>query len=313
MQNTVDQIPVQRPSLIAELQAFLKGLPNLGLFLAVVAIWVALFHFVGNSVFGYIDTPSLLTWLAAVYRGSEDDAHGALVPIVVLILLWWKHEELEAIPKKIWWPALALVSLALLIHVAGYLIQQTRVSAAALFFGIYALTGLVWGPEWLKRTFFPMFLFVFCIPVSSVSDALTMPLRMIVSKVAVAIAHGPLGIDVIREGSMIFDPRHTFQYDVAAPCSGMRSLVALLAISTIYGFLTFKMSWKTFLLILSAVPFAVTANVARVTTVIIAGEAFGQQAGAFIEQKLGFLTFAVAIGGMVLLSYVLRRVSPKHA
>jgi len=57
----------------------------------------------------------------------------------------------------------------------------------------------------------------------------------------------------------------------------------------------------------------VTANVARVTTVIIAGEAFGQQAGAFIEQKLGFLTFAVAIGGMVLLSYVLRRVSPKHA
>jgi len=314
MQNpAVENITMPRTSLISEVQAFCGALPNAGLFLALLAVWIALFHFVGNSVFGYIDTPSLLTWLYAVYRGSEDDSHGALVPIVILILLWWKRGELESIPKKLWWPGLALVLFALLLHVAGYVIQQTRVSAAALSFGIYAMTGLVWGPLWLKRTFFPMFLFVFCIPISSVSDFITMPLRMIVSKISVAIAHGPLGIDVIREGSMIFDPRHTFQYDVAAPCSGMRSLVALLAISTVYGFLTFKANWKRGLLILSALPFAVAANVVRVTTVIVAGEAFGQQAGAFIEQKLGFLTFAVAIGGMLFLGYVLRRGGPKPA
>ncbi|MDB6038577.1 MAG: exosortase [Verrucomicrobiales bacterium] len=307
MQNiAAESAPAQRPSLIAEVRAFCQTLPNGWLYLALLAVWVTLFHVVGNSVFGYIDTPSLFQWLIACYRGSDDDSHGALVPIVILVLLWWKHNELQLIPKRTWWPALGLVILALFIHVVGYLIQQTRISAVGFFFGVYALTGLVWGPIWLKRTFFPMFLLAFSIPVSSITDPVTFPLRMLVSKVAVAVAHGPLGIDVIREGSLIFDPKHTFQYDVAAPCSGMRSLMALLAISTIYSFLTFKSNWKRLLLVASAVPFAVAANVVRVTSVIVAGEAFGQQAGAFIEQKLGFLTFGVAIGGMILLGYLLR-------
>ncbi len=149
MQNpAIESIPVPRPSLISEVQAFWGNLPNAPLFLALLAVRITLFHFVGNSVFGYIDTPSLWSWLYAVYRGSEDDSHGALVPIAILVLLWWKRNELEAISKKLWWPGLILVVLALLLHVAGYVIQQTRVSAAALFFGIYALTGVVWGPEW---------------------------------------------------------------------------------------------------------------------------------------------------------------------
>jgi exosortase len=299
--------PAQRHSLPAEILEYCRKLPHGGLYLALLGVWIALFQLFGNSVFGYIDTPSLFQWLLACYRGSDDDSHGLLVPVVILVLLWWKRNELEQITKKIWWPALGLVILALFFHIVGYRVQQTRISAAGFFFGIYALMGLVWGPQWLKKTFFPMFLLVFSIPVSSITDPVTFPLRILVSKMAVAIAHGPLGIDVIREGSLIFDPKHTFQYDVAAPCSGMRSLMALLAISTIYGFLTFRSNWKRILLIASAVPFAVAANVVRVTSVIIAGEAFGQKAGAFIEQKLGFLTFAVAIAGMIFLGYLLRR------
>ena len=38
-------------------------LPNKGLFLVLLAAWLALFHFLGNSTFGYVDTPSLLGWM----------------------------------------------------------------------------------------------------------------------------------------------------------------------------------------------------------------------------------------------------------
>ncbi len=38
-----------------------QGLPNKGLFLVLLAAWLALFQFLGNSTLGYISTPSLLS------------------------------------------------------------------------------------------------------------------------------------------------------------------------------------------------------------------------------------------------------------
>ena len=67
-----------------------------------------------------------------------------------------------------------------------------------------------------------------------------------------------------------------------------------------------KPAWKRVLMILAAVPLAVLGNVVRITGVIIAGDAFGHDAGAFVEQKLGFVTFAVAIACVLSLGYVLR-------
>jgi exosortase len=111
---------------------------------------------------------------------------------------------------------------------------------------------------------------------------------------------------VIRNGTQIFDSTHTFQYDVAPACSGIRSLVALLAVGTIYGVIGFGKAWKTILIICSAVPLAVIGNTARITTVILAGKIAGHDAGALIEQKFGFITFVVSIAGMVLLGYLIR-------
>ena len=54
-----------------------------------------------------------------------------LIPFVVLGLFWWKRKEIMAVPKSPWWPASALLALALLIHGAGFMVQQTLISAAA--------------------------------------------------------------------------------------------------------------------------------------------------------------------------------------
>ena len=47
-------------------------------------------------------------------------------------------------------------------------------------------------------------------------------------------------------------------------------------------------------------------NVARVTTGILVGDVFGQKAAAMIEQKFGFITFAVAIGGVLATGWLIR-------
>jgi len=59
-----------------------------------------------------------------------------IVPFVVLGVFWWKRKQLLALPLKTWPPALLLVGLGLLLHLAGFAIQQSRVSIVGLFTGI---------------------------------------------------------------------------------------------------------------------------------------------------------------------------------
>ncbi len=283
-----------------------RALPDKALFFSLLAAWLALFHFLGNSTLGYANTHSLFSWLGFIYRTSPDDEHGALIPVVVAMLFWWRRQELLAVPTRNWWPALALIGLALVLHVTGFILQQPKASVIAFFGGLYGLTGLVWGPRWLAATFFPYFLFAFCLPLGDLAENLTFPLRLLVTRLSVAISHGGLGIDVLREGSQIFDAQRTFQYDVAPACSGIRSLVALLALTTIYGFVTFRTAWKRLLMMVIALPLAVVGNVVRITGVIITAEAFGQQAGSRLHDWAGFVTFAVAIGCVLALGHWLR-------
>jgi exosortase len=182
-------------------------------------------------------------------------------------------------------------------------VQQQRLSIVALFTGIYGLMGLVWGREWLQRSFFPFVLLLFCLPVGSLAESVTFPLRMLVTKISVAISHHALGVDVIQSGSQIFDPHQKFGYDVATACSGIRSLISLLALTTIYGFVVFRATWKRLLMVAVAVPLAVLGNVVRITGVIIAAEAFGQDVGTKVHDGAGFVTFAVAIVCVMLLSH----------
>src|SRR5258706_187438 len=82
-------------------------------------------------------------------------------------------------------------------------------------------------------------------------------------------SHQVLGLDVIRDGTRIFDAGHRFEYDVAPACSGIRSLSMMLALTTVYSFMSFGVMWKRSLIVLSSFPLAVAANVARLLLIII--------------------------------------------
>jgi exosortase len=239
-------------------------LPDKALFFGLLAAWLGLFQFLGSSTFGYIDSASLFRWMWNAYNAPfSEEFHGNLVPLVVIGLFWWKRRELMETSKQIWWPALGLVIGALLLHMVGYVVQQARLSILALFCGIYGLTGLVWGKQWLQKSFFPFILFIFCVPIGSLAESITFPLRVLVTKISVFISQFALGIDVIPKGTQIFEPKGRFEYDVAVACSGIRSLISLIALTTIYGFITFKASWKRALMVLIAFPLAVAGNVVR--------------------------------------------------
>jgi len=272
-------------------------LPNRGFFLVLTVTWLALFEWLGLSTFQTLGSSSVLTWMFNVYSSPlVDEQHGMLIPFVVMILVWWKRRELAAQPVGLWWPGLWLVAAGLLLHLMGFIIQQPRLSVIGLFTGFYGIMGLAWGPRWLKAILFPYFLLAFCVPVGELADPLTLKLRIIVATIVATISQLGLAPDVIRQGTQLFDAQHTFGYEVAPACSGMHSLVAMLALTIIYGFVNFKTPWKRVVMVAAALPLAVLGNVVRLCLTIMVAEMFGQSAGKSVETNFGFVTFAVAIG-----------------
>lgn len=307
MAEPAQPAPTLAEEFLVEFRAFWAWLPNKPLFLTLLGAWVLLFHFLGHCSFNFTNQPSLFAWMWGAWSAEALEAeHGKLVPVVVLILLWLRRDELLATPTRHWLPALVGVALALVLHVLAFTVQQPRVSMVALAGGVWCLVGLVWGPGWMRKTFFPFLLLGFCVPLEALGEGLLFQLRLLVTQLSVGIGHNLLGLDVLRDGTAIFNPARTFNYDVAPACSGIRSLTSLLAVTTIYGYVTFRSPWKRAVMMALAAPLAVAGNVARITTVIILAEAFGHKAGAAAETNLGYVTFAVAIGLMFLAGWLMR-------
>jgi exosortase len=293
-----------------ELIAYWQRLPNKTFFFVLLTAWLGLFQFAGNSTFGFLDTSSLLSWMFAVYNHKTDfidDSHALFVPLLVLGLFWWKRNELMRHPLQSWWPALLLVVLGLLLHVVGYRIQQPRISIVALFTGIYGLMGLTWGREWLRASFFPFFLFAFCVPFGTLTEPISFPLRILSSQCVEWISHYGLAIDVIREGTLLKDPTGKYSYEVAAACGGIRSLVAIFLLATVFGFVTFRSGWKRLFMMASAFPLAVAGNVLRMLTIVIAAEFWGQDAGMYVHESgfFSMIPYVPAIVGLIILGRLL--------
>jgi exosortase len=301
-------------SLSEEIRSCWRHLPDKGLFFGLLAIWLLLFHFLGNSSFGYIPTKSLFFWMSSAYQETEisDDGHGLLIPFLVLGIIWWKREELLSQPFRTWWPGLLLVGLGLLAHIAGYVVQQQRLSIVGLFVGIYGLTGLVWGPRWLLATFFPFFLFSFMVPLGSLTSNVTFPLQRTVTWIVEHLFNDIFGIGVVRAGTQLFDPMGTYKYDVAPACGGMRSLISIFLISISYGFLVFRSPWKRFVMIAASLPLAVIGNTVRLSTIVAAGVWKGQSAGEFVHDNglINMLPYIPAIMGVMLLGRFLEKSEP---
>ena len=305
-------------------------LPNKGFFLVLVAGWVALFQYLGNSTLGYVHSPSLfhfvldtchphlMGWLTALdfdavshWMGEAEEGHILLVPGLVVALFWWKRRELMAESLTLWTPGLALIGLALLLHLFSYMVQQPKVSLVAFFTGLYGLMGLAWGPGWLRRSAFPFGLFIFCIPLGTWALPITFRLRVLVCVLVEFIANNLLFIDVQRDGTALINTAHHYQYEVAAACSGIRSLVATVGLATVVAFISFHTWWRRGTLLLSAFPLAVLGNLLRMLAIIIASEIGGQEGGSYVHEGgpggiFSLLPYVPAFFGLVYLSGRLR-------
>lgn len=277
---------------------------RIGLVSVIVGMLYVLFHFQGNTTAIETYSRSAFLWMVYFWQytegfGGADYSHGWLIPVVSVVVVWMMRHELAEAPKAVSRVGLALVALALFMHWMGAKGQQTRLSLAALILFIWGLPYYLYGWQVAKRLIFPCSYLIFCIPLNFL-DVISFPLRLFSAAGAVSILNG-LGIEAERSGSAI----HTmvgggFSFDVADPCSGIRSLLALTALTAVYAYFTQKGLIKQWILFLSAIPLAIIGNTARITTIALVAEAFGERiATTLYHDYSGYIVFAVAIFLMV--------------
>ena len=297
--------------------------PRWGAAVACAAVGAVVFQFFGNSTRGYIDTPSAFWWTVKQWLDPGAEAeHGWLILGLSAWLLWRNVKAAArdgggspavaldpgAQPSAFSFQLLPLVALlgGLALHLVGYAAQQTRLSLVALLIFTWGVLALGGGRRWGRSAAFPLGFMIFAIPFN-VLDTAGFFLRVGVTDTAYHIARA-LGIDVIRNGTQLLSPDGSYSYDVAAACSGVRSLMALSALSLLLGYISFRAWWARALIGLLVFPYAFVGNVVRIFAIIIAAEWKGQEAGAVVHEWFGFLIFLIVLGLVQLTIWLLERV-----
>jgi alpha-glucosidase len=137
------------------------------------------------------------------------------------------------------------------------------------------------------------------IPMQALVTPVTFKLRLLVTWMT-ATAANLLTINVTRVGTQLMSPDGSFQYDVAAACSGMRSLVAIFLLATVYGFVLFRSPGKRAFMMALALPLSVLGNFTRLMCIIFAAEMGGQSMGNFVHENWFFslLPYIPAFAGL---------------
>lgn len=252
---------------------------------------------------------------------TTDWHHGMIVPLISLGLVIHRWKDLQKIPLRPCPWGIPVVGAALVLFWIGYKIDITIVG----FLSLQVMVGglLLWFLGWsmMKELLFPYTFLLFSYPFYFLDNVVAFPLRGLMCHLSQGFLN-LVGVDTLQVGtSLVSAPDYVaglkqgekFALDVATPCSGIRSLFALMMVSALYAHLTLEKTWQKWVLFLLSPALAVAGNFARMLMLTFGTMVLGSSIAIGTEQSpttyhlaAGFFVFIVALGGMAMISWLLQ-------
>lgn len=231
-------------------------------------------------------------WLAMAdqWWNSSTYNHILFVPAIVGWLVVLRAQELARLAPRAWWPGLAFAAgacfLWLLGSVSGLNVARQMGAVAMLQGAVLTLLG----PRVALGLLFPLAYMLFLVPLG---DELVPALQLVTAALTVTLTHGS-GIPAIVDGVFIDTPVGLFE--VAEACSGVKFLVAMVALGVLISHVCFK-GWGrriAFMAICVAVP--ILANGIRAWGTIYIAQFRGIEfAEGFDHIVYGWVFFAIVL------------------
>ena len=271
---------------------------------------------------------------------DENYSHGLLIPFVIGFILWQERKFFADLTSqgKTYAGAcgVALAMLALWAGTAGAELYLQRLSLVLM---LLSIAIYFYGRRSLRLVFMPLMLLLISIPIPQiVFNRIAFPLQLFASRCAVA-AMSALSIPVLRQGNIIelmpLGATEPKKLAVVEACSGIRSLMTLVALAMIYTYFTTPKAaetsvsdstiakrasqtkifgtftfWRSAILVAAAVPIAILTNAVRVSGTGILARYYGTRvADGFFHSFSGWVIYISAAAMLFASGWVLDRMA----
>jgi exosortase D (VPLPA-CTERM-specific) len=240
-----------------------------------------------------------------IHDWATDDnySHGFVIVPIALCFAWHKRNRLREAGSKPNSSGLLIIAGSLAVLMLGVLGNElflTRISILGILSGTIVF---LYGWRHLGILAFPIAFLVLMVPIPRiVFDQVVFPLQLLASRLA-EITLVSLRVPAVREGNLIVLGSTTIE--VAEACSGIRSLITLLTLATVYGYVMDQRTFVRIALMIGMIPVAIVANGFRIAGTALAAHYYSVKAAeAFVDTFSGWILFAIAF----VLLFILYRV-----
>ena len=281
--------------------------------LLIAVICVALYGLFPYSQ-GYNDARVSVMTFAYHMWSLEDWNYCYIVPFIVCVIVYLDRERLFPLRAEGVWLGLPIIAVAAFVYWFGY-------EADIIYFGYASAqlmaAGLILyflGWRWMLGLAFAWMFAAFMWPLLFLTDTISFPLRMIMSKASVMVLN-IVGVPCLLDGTAIRSASDAlthrpvgalFNVDVAYACSGIRSLFALMMVSAVWAHFAVDGPIRKWIIFLSSMPLAVLGNLVRILILTFGTIGLGSEIAigandhpSAFHEGAGYVIFAVALVGLM--------------
>lgn len=236
-----------------------------------------LFPVYGAALIGAI--LSLLFWdffrrqLEWAVTEQADWGHTLIVPFIAGYFVYLNRKKLTEKPFRTTWAGLVPMAMGVAVYFEATVglrtLQHHNIQGLGVWLTIVGLTILFCGWRAMRWLWFPLvYLLLFGQTISfRLMDMLTFKMQDITA-LGAYLSLKVAGVDIDRAGNTlhIFHNGQMKPLNIATACSGMRMLMAFLALGVAMAYTGLRRPWQRIALVALAVPTSIFVNVLRVVT-----------------------------------------------
>lgn len=250
----------------------------------------------------FLPTIEVMIW---DWENNANYSHGYLIPFITGFMIFSMRKELSRLePAPSNW-GLLLIVYGMLQLIVARVVSENFLQRTSLLFLIYGLVLFLLGKAITRRLNLPIVFLAFMIPIPPlIWNTIAFPMQIFASTITEKVI-SVIGIPVLREGNVLHLSQTSLE--VVDACSGLRSLVSMMALSAAFAFFIDISKTKKWILFFSAFPIAIIVNVIRLTITAGLASKYGEKvAQGFLHDASGFIIFGLGLlllyGVSVLLS-----------
>jgi exosortase len=231
-----------------------------------------------------------------VERWSRDPryAHGYFVPIFSSALLWMRRQRLQGVEVRPSMWGLAALGLGAALQLVGGYYRIESIEGLALLPDLVGICLLVGGWAVLAWAWPAIAFLGFMVPLPwRLETALAAPLQYLATSASTYLLQ-TLGFMAFAEGNVI--QLNQGRIGVVDACCGLSMLITFLALSTAAALVVRRPLLDNVVLVASAVPVALLANVLRIVLAGVLHETVGRHASStFYHDLAGWVMMSLAL------------------